>query len=122
MLRFIVITFEILALVVIMRSAFVQYWLSDMQSATSDWMHELSLTLEKRELADFRDNIRSHAEDLNESQIEYLENITSTKVALTKFNTYYCHAGDKNPYIYGVNLQYICGQIVSNGILKELGS
>ena len=119
MLRFVIVTFEILALIMILRSAFVQYWLSDMQTTTSQWMHGISMTIDNQQLAQFRNEISAHFQDLNQPQTEYLYKITSTKAALKHFNQYYCHAGDKNPYIYGVNLRLVCGEISRKGILNK---
>jgi hypothetical protein len=118
MLRFVVVTFEILALIMILRSAFVQFWLSDMQTTTSEWIHGISMTIDNQQLARFRNDISAHVQDLTEPQTEYLYRITSTKTELTKFNMHYCHAGDKNPYIYGNNLYYVCGEISRKGILE----
>ncbi|WP_299082092.1 hypothetical protein [uncultured Paraglaciecola sp.] len=119
MLRFIVVTFEVLALIVILRSAFVQFWLSDVQTSTSEWMEGISLTIDNQQLTKFREDISTQMQDLSESQTEYLLKITSSKAALHKFNLLYCHAGDKNPYIYGTNLRYVCGEIYRKEILKE---
>tara|TARA_R110002167_G_scaffold109910_2_gene280088 strand:- start:979 stop:1338 length:360 start_codon:yes stop_codon:yes gene_type:complete len=118
MLRFVVVTFEILALIMILRSAFVQFWLSDMQTNTSQWMHGISMTIDNQQLAKFRNQISDHVQDLSEPQTEYLNRITSTKIELNNFNLHYCYAGDKNPYIYGSNLHYVCGEISRKGILK----
>jgi len=119
MLRFVVVTFEILALIMILRSAFVQFWLSDMQSSTSQWMHGISMTIDNQQLAKFRNGISTHVQDLTEPQTEYLHKITSTKTELNNFNRYYCRAGDKNPFIYGTNLRYVCDEISRKGILRK---
>jgi hypothetical protein len=118
MLRFLVVTFEIFALIMILRSAFVQFWLSDMQTSTSRWMHGISMTIDNQQLAKFRNGISEHVQDLSNSQTEYLYRITSTKIELNNFNFHYCRAGDKNPFIYGINLHYVCGEISRKGILK----
>jgi hypothetical protein len=119
MLRFVVVTFEILALIMILRSAFVQFWLSDMQTTTSDWMHGISMTIDNQQLAKFRSEISLQVQDLSEPQTIYLHRITSTKTELHNFNSHYCRAGDKNPYIYGTNLRYVCGEISRKGILNN---
>jgi hypothetical protein len=119
MLRFIVVTFEVLALIMILRSAFVQFWLSDVQTTTSQWMLDISMTIDNQQLASFRKDILAHVQGLTEPQTEYLHRITSTKTALKKFNKHYCHAGDKNPFIYGTNLRYVCGEISRKGILDK---
>jgi len=118
MLRYVLVTFEILALIMILRSAFVQFWLSDMQTTTSQWMHGISMTIDNQQLAKFRNEMSAHFQDLNQSQTKYLYKITSTKTALKHFNQHYCRAGDKNPYIYGSNLRLVCGEISRKGILK----
>lgn len=121
MLRFIVVTFEVLALIMILRSAFVQFWLSDVQTTTSQWMLDISMTIDNQQLASFRKGISAHMQDLTEPQTEYLHRITSTKTALKTFNHHYCRAGDKNPFIYGSNLRYVCGEISRKGILDKFG-
>ncbi|MFQ3192005.1 MAG: hypothetical protein ACI936_003156 [Paraglaciecola sp.] len=119
MLRFVVVTFEILALIMILRSAFVQRWLSDMQTTTTRWMHVISMTIDNQQLDKFRNEISAHIQDLTNPQTEYLYKITRTKTALHNFNLHYCHAGDKNPYIFGTNLRHVCGEISRNGILDK---
>ena len=119
MLRFIVITFEVLALIVILRSAFVQFWLSDVQTSTSEWMLDLSLTIDNQQLSEFNEMVSPYLQDFSEAQTQYLNKITSSKEELNKFNMLYCHQGDKNPYLYGANLRYICGEILKTEILKD---
>ena len=104
MLRFVVVTFEVLALIMILRSAFVQLWLSDIQIFTSQWMHSIVMTIDNQQLATFRNGIIEHVQSLTEQQKKYLFNITSTKTELNSFLQNYCQAGDKNPFIYGSNL------------------
>ena len=120
MLRFVIVTFEILALIMILRSAFAQFWLSDMQTTTSQWMHSISMTIDNQQLAKLRNEISANVEDLNKPQTEYLHKITGTKVELNNFDLLYCREGDKNPYIYGTNLRYVCGEISRNGLLKKV--
>jgi hypothetical protein len=119
MLRFVIVTFEILALIMILRSAFVQFWLSDMQTTTTQWMHGISMTIDNQQLAKFRNEISAHVQNLTDPQTKYLHKITSTKTELSNFNLHYCHAGDKNPYIYGRNLRHVCGEISRKGILDK---
>ena len=120
MLRFIVVTFEILALIMILRSAFVQFWLTDVQTTTSQWMLDISMTIDNQQLTKLRQDISAHVQGLTEPQTEYLHRITSTKTELKKFNQHYCRAGDKNPFIYGTNLHYVCGEISRKGIIDKI--
>ena len=119
MLRFIVVTFEILALIIILRSAFVQFWLSDIQTSASQWIHNISMMIDNQQLVKFRNEISAQVQNLTEPQTKYLHKITSKKAELNSFNLHYCRAGDKNPFIYGLNLQLVCGEISRNGILKK---
>ena len=119
MFRFVVVTFEILALIMILRSGFVQFWLSDKQTSTTQWMYGISMTIDNQQLAKFRNDISDHVQNFTDPQTAYLYKITSTKIELNNFNLHYCHAGDKNPYIYGTNLRHVCGEISRKGILDK---
>ena len=119
MLRIVVVTFEILALIIILRSAFAQFWLSDMQTSTSQWMRNISITIDNQQLTKFRNEILIQVHNLTEPQTKYLYKITSTKAELNSFNLHYCRAGDKNPFIYGLNLHLVCSEISRQGILKN---
>lgn len=119
MSRFFIIAFEILALVALLRSPFVHYWFNDIQSGLANWMLELSLVAEKRQLDHFRDNIISHSPNLKEYQREYLINITANKTAIRNFNQLYCESADKNPYLYGATLHFICAEMSSSKVLDS---
>ena len=119
MLRLVVVVFEVLVLIMILRSAFVQSWLSDIQTITSQWVHGISMTIDNQELVDFRIDISAHMQNLTAPQIKYLHKITSTKIELNNFKIHYCQSGDKNPFIYGTNLRHVCGEISRKSILKK---
>lgn len=118
MFRFFVVIFEVLALVMILRTSFVQFWLSDFQSSVADWMLEISLVVETQQLQELRNEIAPHTQNLHEYQKDYLDEITKNKSALNNFNIFYCQNGDKNPYIYGASLRYVCSEISRKGILN----
>jgi hypothetical protein len=119
MSRFFIISFEILALIALLRSPFIHYWFNDIQSEVADWMLDLSLIAERKELSNFRELIASHAENLTESQRDYLNTITQSKISMSHFNTLYCESNDKNPYFYGANLRYVCTEISRSRVLKS---
>ena len=118
MLRFVIVTFEVLALIMILRSALVQLWLSDIQTSTSQWMHSVVMRIDNQQLGTLRNDVVEHVQNLTNQQRKYLYKITSTKTELNRFHQYYCQAGDKNPFIYGPNLHYICAEISRKGILE----
>jgi len=119
MFRFVVVTFEVLALVMILRSAFVQFWLSDLQVTASQWINDITLVIDNKQLANFRSGITQHSQNLNEAQLEYILKITSSKSELKRFNYLYCQTGDKNPFIYGINLRYICVEIDRQKMIND---
>lgn len=119
MFRWFIGAFGILAVVIILRTPFVQFWFADIQKKMADWMFEASLIVEKQQLESFREEIKPHTENLREYQKEYLLDITENMSSLGNFNLHYCQSNDKNPYIYGATLQYICGEIVRTGILDK---
>ena len=121
MFRFFVITFEILALVVILRTPFVQFWFSDIQTSVANWMLEVSMTMEKSQLDDFRTEIAPHIQNLKGYQKDYLFQVTENKSTLRSFHLHYCQGNDKNPYIYGASLRYVCGEINRQRILEGFG-
>ena len=119
MSRFFIISFEILALIAMLRSPFIHYWFNDIQSDVADWMLDISLIAEKKELALFRQTITPHTQELSEYQKEYLYNITANKTSIKHFNRLYCESDDKNPYLYGANLHYICAEISRSRLLES---
>ena len=119
MFRFFVIAIEIVLLVIILRSSVVQYFFSDIQQSLTDWMLELSLVAEKRELQSLRDEISPITTNMKGYQRDYLEEITSEKLRLKMFHRQYCIDGDKNPYVYGASLKSICDAIDRTQVLNS---
>jgi len=111
MIRLFIVFLEIVALVAILRSPFMQYWFSDMQNTMSNWMTEISELADQQELGELRDVIAPHMQNMNTYQKDYLHDITSSKYKVEHFRQLYCEAGDKNPFIYGASLRYFCTEI-----------
>jgi hypothetical protein len=111
MFRLFIITLEIFALVAIMRSPFVQYLFSDTQDMVSNWMTDISQLVNEKELVELRNVIAPRMENMSQYQKEYLKDIISSKDKVERFSISYCDKGDKNPYIYGVDLRYFCVEI-----------
>lgn len=119
MSRFFIISFEILAVVAILRSSFVHYLFGDTHHQLADWMLDVAQIAERQQLTEFREFIKSRVSNLNDSQLAYLNEMTASKSRLADFNRMYCESSDKNPYIYGATLHYTCEQIASRGLLKS---
>lgn len=110
MKKAVVVLLEIAILFIVLRSSFAQYLLNDMQQTVSDWFVSLSLVEEKQQLSTLNDTIAPHTQNLNPYQQEYLTDITSDKFKLQRFYQLYCIEKDKNPYIYGSTLLFVCNE------------
>ncbi|MFT4939117.1 MAG: hypothetical protein ACI88A_002150 [Paraglaciecola sp.] len=117
MFRLLIISLEIIALVAILQSQFMQYLFADIQKSIADWMTEISQMAEKKELNDLREVVAPHLVNLNDYQQEYVLEVTSSKSKINVFYRLYCVLGDKNPYIYGASLQYFCSEIRQSEVL-----
>ena len=73
MLRFFIITAEIIVLVLILRSPFVQYLFEDIQNSVSDWFISLSTLPEQRALESLRSDITTQLKPLKPYQQNYVE-------------------------------------------------
>jgi len=76
MLRFFIITAEIIVLVLILRSPFAQYLFEDIQNSVSDWFISLSTLPEQRALESLRSDITTQLKPLKPYQQNYVEKIT----------------------------------------------
>lgn len=118
MIRSLIIVLEIALLVIVLRSSFVQYFLSDMQNTVSNWLTEVSMVAERHELDTLRESFYPHLMDVREYQMDYINDITSDKAKLENFHRQYCVKGDKNPFVYGANLNLMCSAIKRTKLIK----
>lgn len=119
MFRAFIVIIEIAALVMLLRTSMVQYWLSDSHESLSNWFLDISKSGERMELNDLRESIQPVTGKLKPYQQDYLMGVTSSKIALQDFHRRYCVDGDKNPYVYGQNLTHICSAINSSKLLSQ---
>jgi hypothetical protein len=117
MLRAFVVFIEVAALVILLRTSFVQYWLSDIQTSVSGWMISISEIPERQELGRMRDDLYPEITDMSESQIKYLDSILQNKASLKRFYKLYCINGDINPFVYGTALQQVCNTAQQSGLI-----
>ncbi len=111
MWRAFVIFIEIVILVVILRTSFVQYFLSDIQQTVSGWIESVVDIPEQQSLMVLRERFFYNNMSLQPHQTDYVIEITESKEKLESFNQFYCINRDKNPFIYGRNLIRLCDQI-----------
>jgi len=110
MKKAVIVLLEIAILFIVLRSSFAQYLLNDMQQTVSGWFVSLSQVEEKQQLGSLNKTLAPHTRNLNKYQQEYLADITSDKFKLQKFYRLYCVEKDKNPYIYGPTLLFVCNE------------
>lgn len=117
MYRSLVIVAEIIILVILLRSTFVQYLFSDVQLTLTNWLVEISQIPERAELNALKETVAPNFEAMRPFQKEYLDGVMSNKASLNHFYALYCMKGDKNPYIYGASLHYFCNAIQNTQLL-----
>lgn len=117
MTRPIVLILEVIALLFILRTSFVQYFLADIQRELSDWLVDVSQYAEQKELAALRTQLQPYMQNMQSYQKGYIADMTASRSSLNHFYHAYCLAGDKNPYVYGASLRLICEQIKRAAIL-----
>ena len=114
-----IILVEIIVLIVFLRSEFAAYFIEDIRIAIANKIDAISNLPEKRELSELKETLETQLSDMNEAQLNYLAEITSTNDRLKRFYYLYCINKDINPYLYAENLSYVCGQINQSGILEK---
>jgi hypothetical protein len=111
MWRAFVIFIEVVILVVILRTSFVQYFLSDIQQTVTAWIEAVIEIPEQQSLTAFRERFFYNNMSLQTHQVDYVLDITESREKLESFRQFYCVKKDKNPFIYGHNLHRLCDQI-----------
>ena len=111
MWRALVIFIEVVILVVVLRTSFVQYFLSDIQQTVTGWIEVVIDIPEQQALSSLREKYFYNNMSLQPHQMDYVLDITESKEKLESFRQFYCIKKDKNPFIYGQNLVRLCEQI-----------
>ncbi len=122
MFRSLAIVAEILLLIIVLQSSFVQYLFSDVQSDLSNWMTELSQLADKKKLNTLRNRLRPQIEAMRPYQTQYVDDILSQKASVNHFYVNYCEQGDTNPYVYGATLRVFCSEISQTDLLNKPNS
>jgi hypothetical protein len=98
-------------LVVVLRTSFVQYFLSDLQDTVSGWIEAFVEIPEQQSLASLREKFFYNNMALQPHQTDYIIGVTSSKEETLEFKALYCDGNDKNPFLYGTNLIRFCHHI-----------
>ncbi|WP_420934973.1 hypothetical protein ACOJR9_03325 [Alteromonas sp. A081] len=119
MLRFFIITAEIIVLVLILRSPFVQYLFEDIQHSVSDWFISLSTLPEQRALERLRSDITTQLRPLKPYQQNYVEKITVSKESVKQFYANYCEKDEINPNFSGTKRAQLCHIIMQSSLMRK---
>ncbi|RDV28031.1 hypothetical protein DXV75_03435 [Alteromonas aestuariivivens] len=117
MFRALVIIAEIIVLLLVLRSPFVQYFFADIHNSLSDWLVEMAQLPDKLELESLQKNVAPHFQAMRPFQKQYLSGVMSSRSSINHFHQLYCISGDKNPFIYGASLRYFCSSIEKTKLL-----
>ena len=117
MFRILIVLVEIAALVMLLRTSFVQYMLEDIQRDVTEIFTDVSLKFEQTQLNDLRQSLQPQMALMRDFQIDYIMQITSSKANLHQFHSAYCDKKNINPYVNGANLSIVCHAIVNSQVV-----
>jgi len=118
MLRFFIIAAEIIVLVIVLRSPFVQYLFADIQNTVSDWLISITTVAERTELANLREKIDEQLSPLKPYQQSYIQQITADTVSVKRFYSDYCEKDDINPNFAGTKRAQLCLIIKQSPVMQ----
>lgn len=96
----------------------IHQFFMNVQTEVVAWLSDAEKYRENKELEALRAVSKITFPELNSSQLAYLEDVTSSTEKLQKFYQLYCIGDDKNPFIYGVKMNYFCEQVALSGLLQ----
>lgn len=117
MFRYLIVVAEVIALVFILRTSFVQYFLADIQQTVTHWLTEMAEYPERAELKSINEELRPQLSMMRPYQQEYLTQVLSSKAQLVTFNAHYCVQQEKNPYVSGASLSIVCSTIQNSSLV-----
>ena len=102
MLRFFIIAAEIIVLVIVLRSPFVQYLFEDIQNSLSEWLVSINIQLSP----------------LKPYQQTYVQQITADSASVKRFYHTYCEKDDINPNFTGTKRVQLCLIIKQSSVMQ----
>ncbi|MGB3726658.1 MAG: hypothetical protein WA981_12885 [Glaciecola sp.] len=117
MRKTIIILLQLILLVVFLRSSFAQHFFGNIADTVSTWYYDIIEVPERRKMMQLRDTFMRNNMSLQPHQVDYVLEVTDTVEKLDDFYRLYCARQDKNPFLYGANLQKFCTDIVNANVL-----
>ncbi|AUI81347.1 hypothetical protein [Alteromonas macleodii] len=118
MLRFFIIAAEIIVLVIVLRSPFVQYLFEDIQNSLSEWLVSIATLPEREELRSLQDKINIQLSPLKSYQQTYVQQITADSASVKRFYHTYCEKDDINPNFTGTKRVQLCLIIKQSSVMQ----
>lgn len=118
MLRFFIIAAEIIVLVIVLRSPFVQYLFEDTQNSLSEWLVSIATLPEREELRSLQDKINIQLSPLKPYQQTYVQQITADSASVKRFYHTYCEKDDINPNFTGTKRVQLCLIIKQSSVMQ----
>ena len=118
MLRFFIIAAEIIVLVIVLRSPFVQYLFEDIQNSLSEWLVSIATLPEREERRSLQDKINIQLSPLKPYQQTYVQQITADSASVKRFYHTYCEKDDINPNFTGTKRVQLCLIIKQSSVMQ----
>lgn len=119
MRRLFVVFIEIALLIIVLRTPFVQYLLSDMQRHLADWLLQIEALPHQQQLGDIRQQVLKEMPTLKPYQKDYLRQITASKQDFVHFYRTYCVTDEINPNFAGTDRVVICNKAKQSQLLTQ---
>ena len=118
MLRFFFIAAEIIVLILVLRSPFVQYLFEDIQNTVSDWLVSIATAAERESLTNLQEDINGKLSPLKPYQQGYIQQITADAASVKRFHSTYCENDDINPNFSGTKRAQLCLIIEQSPVMQ----
>lgn len=114
-----IILIQILLIVIFLRSDFAQHFFGGIAVVVVDWYESVIEVPERRKIMALRDTFMRNNMALQSHQVDYVIEVTEKAESINEFYRLYCLGNDKNPYMFGANLNKFCADIASSDLLFE---
>lgn len=114
----IIILIQIILLIIFLRSDYAQHFFSPITQTVSAWYHNILEVPERQKIMTLRDRFMRNNMSLQPHQVDYVFDITDSAETVIDFYALYCVKKDKNPFLYGDNLNKICKDIQRSELLS----
>ena len=119
MRKAIIVIIQILLLVLFLRSDFAQHFFGGVALVVVDWYESVVEVPERRKIMALRDQFMRNNMALATHQVDYVIDVTDSAETVNLFYSHYCLSHDKNPYLFGANLQKFCADIRNSNLLLK---